>query len=261
LLAALTGCVMPDQMSQIQKDVADVRQQLRQVQEQQAETLARLERVEAESKTDPDAVTRADLADLSVRVDQMGQDVAITEERVNDLGRRIDRVAQDVQQARVNNEITPIPVAVPGAGAPADTPSGGTPPPGTGAVPDAEALYNTAYADFSKGNYQLAISGFEEYHEKFPGSPMADNALYWIGECHFSQGNFPDAVAAFDRLLEAHSDSDKAAAANLKKGLAYLEQNQIGQAIVQLRYVNSSYPGSDEAKIARDKLVSLGAPL
>ena len=60
LLVALTGCVMPDQMSQIQKDVADVRQQLRQVQDQQAETLARLERVEAESKTDPDAVTRAD---------------------------------------------------------------------------------------------------------------------------------------------------------------------------------------------------------
>jgi tol-pal system protein YbgF len=132
---------------------------------------------------------------------------------------------------------------------------------GGGAVPDAEALYNTAYADFSKGNYALAVSGFEEYHEKFPDSPLADNALYWIGECHFSQGNFPDAVSAFDRLLEQHADSDKAAAANLKKGLAFLEQNQIGQAIVQLRFVHSTYPGSDEAKIARDKLISLGAPV
>ena len=46
---------------------------------------------------------------------------------------------------------------------------------------------------------------------------------------------------------------------NLKKGLAYLEQNQIGQAIVQFRFVRSTYPGSDEAKIARDKLTSLGA--
>ena len=34
-----------------------------------------------------------------------------------------------------------------------------------------------------------------------------------------------------------------------------------GQAIVQLRFVVSSYPGSDEAWIARDKLTSLGAPV
>jgi TolA-binding protein len=62
-------------------------------------------------------------------------------------------------------------------------------------------------------------------------------------------------------MLESYPESDKAAAANLKKALAYLEQNQVGQAIVQLRFVASSYPGQDEAKIARDKLNSLGASL
>ena len=33
----------------------------------------------------------------------------------------------------------------------------------------------------------------------------------------------------------------------------------IGQAIVQLQHVRSAYSGSDEAKIATDKLTSLGA--
>ena len=52
-----------------------------------------------------------------------------------------------------------------------------------------------------------------------------------------------------------------AAAANLKKGLTYLEQNDIQKAILQLRYVNTQYSGTDEGKIARDKLASLGAPV
>jgi len=30
---------------------------------------------------------------------------------------------------------------------------------------------------------------------------------------------------------------------------------------VQFRYVDSTFPGSDEAKIARDKLTSLGASI
>jgi tol-pal system protein YbgF len=192
-----------------------------------------------------------------VRIDQVGRDVNITDERLSDLGRRVDRLAQEIQQARAYSSQRPYeepPAAEPSEEEAADAA-------GTEAIPDPEALYNTAYADFSKGNYALAVSGFEEYREKFPDSALADNALYWVGECYFSQGDFQEAIRAFDRLLELYPDSDKAAAGNLKKGLGYLEQNQIGQAIVQLRFVHSTYPGSDEAKIARDKLISLGAPI
>ena len=260
LLATATGCVMPDQVSQIQKDVADVRQQLRVVQENQSQAQEQMDQLAAQVASDDDRLTRSDLADLEVQIRQSGRDISVADERMNDFGRQLEQLTARVQQVetRSRSMIVPVPVGdeLPG------NPNGPFPVAGgNGAVPDADALYNTAYTDFSKGNYALAISGFEEYTEKFPDSPLADNALYWIGECHFSQGSFPDAVRAFDRLLEVHPDSDKAAAANLKKGLAFLEQNQISQAIIQLRYVVSSFPGSDEAKIARDKLVSLGAPV
>ncbi len=257
-LALSTACVMPDQLSQIQKDVADVRQQLGELQRDQAGISSRLDRLQETASSDQDRVSRADLADLAVRVDQVGRDVNMTDERLNDLGRRVDRLAQEVQQARAYS--TPRPHET----APSDEPLSEDDlrtAAAAEAIPDPEALYNTAYADFSKGNYALAVSGFEEYREKFPDSALADNALYWVGECHFSQGDFQEAIRAFDRLLELYPDSDKAAAGNLKKGLGYLEQNQIGQAIVQLRFVHSTYPGTDEAKIARDKLISLGAPI
>ena len=90
---------------------------------------------------------------------------------------------------------------------------------------------------------------------------LPDNALYWVGECNFSQGNFAEALRSFDRLLEQYPRSDRAASGNLKKALAFLEQNQVDQAIVQLQFVVSTYSGSDEARVARDKLTSLGVPI
>jgi tol-pal system protein YbgF len=273
ILVLLTGCVMPDKVDDMQKNLADIQAELQKVQRGQSDTLDRLQALESQNSNDSEQVTKADLADVTVGISQISRDVAIVDERINDMGRRFDRLSQQVQQAREMNRSGMYGAPIP-AGGPADDSAGGPNAVTTGAVagavaggaaaspgavPDPEELYNTAYADFSKGNYALAISGFEEYHEKFAGSALADNATYWVGECHFSQGNFADAVQAFDRLLELYPSSDKAPASNLKKGLAYLEQNQVGKAIVQLRFVVSEYPGSDEAKIARDKLTSLGA--
>lgn len=272
VLLLLSACVMPDKVNDMQQDLSDIRTELQKLQRGQDDALVRMQALEAQSADDSERMTKADLADVTVGIDQIARDVAIVDERINDMGRRIDRLSQQVQQAREMNRSgvygAPIPAGGPddvegapstaiATGAIAGAAAGGAA--SSGAIPDPEELYNTAYADFSKGNYALAISGFEEYHEKFAGSALADNAIYWVGECHFSQGNFADAVQAFDRLLELYPSSDKAPASNLKKGLAYLEQNQVGKAIVQLRFVVSEYPGSDEAKIARDKLTSLGA--
>jgi TolA-binding protein len=51
-------------------------------------------------------------------------------------------------------------------------------------------VYNMAYSDYRKGNFELAIDGFKMYREQFPESPLADNSLYWIGECYFSQRKY-----------------------------------------------------------------------
>jgi len=254
---AAYGCVMPDQMNQIQKDLTDVRQQLREVRTDQDATVRKLEAIESKPQQDDNSIGRAEFADLSSQLDRVERQVTQSSQRMSDLGTRVEQLSQQIGSAsRGSSSMRPAPQAVvPPPTAPA------APVTVSEATPDPGALYNTAYTDFSKGNYALAISGFEEFVEKFSDNPTADNALYWIGECHFSQGSFGEAIAAFDGLLERYPQSDKAAAANLKKALAFLEQNQIGQAIVQFRYVDTTFPGSDEAKIARDKLTSLGAPI
>lgn len=263
-----TGCVMPDQVSKMQKDLADVQEQLRRIERDQSQTRDMLERLETQASRQEGQVTRAEVADLAFRLDQVARESEITDERLGDLDRQIERMAEEVRQSRemaqgasgATTDVMLIPGVVGSAQGTAADPRFPAEQPGQ-AEPDPGNLYNTAYTDFSKGNYALAVAGFEEFVEKYEDNPLADNAMYWVGECHFSQGGFDEAIQAFDRMLEQFPDSDKAAAANLKKGLAYLEQNEIRQAIVQLQHVRSAYPGSDEARIARDKLTSLGAPI
>ncbi len=259
-LASLLGtssCVLPDQLTQIQNDVADLKRQIGDLERSQRDAQRAVEELQTGAgEEDREEGTREELANIAMRLERLARETTATDEKVNDAHRRIDRISQDSRPARSGTAGRP---PQDGAGADLEAPSDiAAPPRSAGAVPDPEALYNTAYLDFSKGNFDLAIAGFEEYQERFSASPLADNALYWIGECQFSKGDFQSAIRAFDRLLEGYATSDKAPAADLKKALAFQEQNLIGQAIVQLRYVITQYPDSDEARIARDKLSALG---
>ncbi len=260
-----TGCVLPDQIGGLQKDISDVRNRLDQIETDQQAANRRLEAMVREMDEGEDAPTRADFADLTLEIQGNTRKLAILEERFRDTNGRLDGQSRDLQEALALLRNSPV------QGSPSRT--GGPEPEetearqdnafmatGGRAVPDAEGLYNAAYADFSKGNYPLAVSGFQEYAERYPDSDLADNALYWVGECHYSEGGFQRAIDAFDTVLEKFPRTDRAASANLKKGLAYLEMNDIRKAVVQLQFVLENFPDTDEARMARDTLASLGVP-
>jgi len=134
------------------------------------------------------------------------------------------------------------------------------PPPRAG-PPSPEELYNSAYADFIKGNYDLARQGFDEYLKNYPDTELSDNAQYWIGESYYVQRKFSDAVPAFEKVLKDYPKGDKAPAAALKKGYSLLEMKNNDSGIRELRGVIQKYPSSDSAQLARDRLNSMGIPL
>lgn len=259
LASLAAGCVLPDQISSLERDIAEVRAELERVRDEQASVSHRIEKIQATAESS-DPVRREEFAAVRADMDELRRTVTAMDDRIEQTGRRMDRLSLDIQTNRelARRPGTPLP--------PSPTDSGVTPPAegaaaarGSDAVPNPEALYNTAYADFSKGNFELAIAGFQEYARRFPDGDLADNALYWIGECRFSQGSYSAAVDAFDDMLERYPRSDKSAAADLKKALAFLELNRIGQAIVQFEHVVATYPSSDEARVARDRLTALGS--
>ncbi len=129
---------------------------------------------------------------------------------------------------------------------------------GEGDVAGQEAAFRTAYADYTKGSYESALIGFQEFLKRHPGSPLAEGAHYYAGDCLFSQQKYEEASEAFTVVIEKYPSSDRAPAAHLKKGLALLALKQTARGVIQLQHVIETYPRSEEAKVARERLRQLG---
>jgi tol-pal system protein YbgF len=248
-LGLSTGCSSTSQLDSIQAQLRDLQQQSLQIQKQtsskqeiadlqeaQAERAEGLLRAQADIQLEMQAVAsliqqlQAKLEDTNYRLAQLSQQIAATN--------------QELQTSRIAPTLGPLP----------DGSAGGN----LGGVVDPGAQYQTAYNDYLRGSYDLAVLGFRQYLESFPDTDLADNASYWIGECYYRQRKFREATREFDRVLDRYPNSDKVASTLLRKGYAYLELGSQDQGVVQLQSVIRRYPESDEANLARQQLTSLG---
>jgi tol-pal system protein YbgF len=229
---SLPGCALKREYvrrGQVMDSLAVRVTRLEQSQGQQAEDLRRLR---------ADLLT--ELEGITGRLDQLSA-------QGNDLNDRIDRLGRKLGIG--HGDITPVN----DSGTVADT---ARPKPETLRV-DADQLYNTAYLDFTRAKYDVAIGGFRSFIEQFPKSDNADNAQYWIGECYYSQGKLDTAVIELKTVLTRYPDGNKASAAAYKLALVYQQQGSKPQARAQLNRVIKDYPNSAEAKLARDRLQAL----
>lgn len=120
-----------------------------------------------------------------------------------------------------------------------------------------QEVYNTARSDYLKGNYQLAVEGFQLYLGNFPQSPLADNAVYWIGECYFSQEDYERALEQFNNLILNYPQGDKVPAAYLKKGISLNNLGEKQKALAVFKLLVSKFPLEEETKIAQEKIKEL----
>ncbi len=118
-------------------------------------------------------------------------------------------------------------------------------------------LYDAAYRDFTRGNYQLAVAGFEDFLRYYPDSDLADNAQYWIGESRFALGELDQAIQDFLKVRDLYPEGNKVAGATLKIGYAFLRKGDSATARRYFDTVIREFPDSDEAKFAQDKLATL----
>src|SRR5262249_1843579 len=152
---------------------------------------------------------------------------------------------------------TALPEGSSGAGAAPAAGAGNTAPPQAagGAPPPApRELYSQAYADFARGNYDLAIQSFTEYLRGYPSTDFSANAQSCIGECLYGKQKYQEASEAWNQLFRDFPASDKLPDARVKKGMALEKLGRRSQALVEYRYVIDRFPNSSAARIARERL-------
>jgi len=232
-------------IERLQVQIAALQGQLADMQRRSAENVAEVRRL-TELVAQQNALLTRSIDDEKAR----DEAVATT---LKDLGDRIAEVMERLDALRVAGNVA----------APVEAGSGLAPAPPEGVDPSAAAaasvpapreLYSQAYADFARGNYDLAIQGFTEYMKYYPDTDFTDNAQYWIGECLYGKKEYAEAIEAWNTLFRDFETSDKVPDGRVKKGMALERLGRRSQALVEYRYVVDRYPASPAARIARERL-------
>jgi tol-pal system protein YbgF len=186
-------------------------------------------------------------ADVTTSLEDFRTEVQTMRETIDELRRSVDRrPPQVVYQA------------------PPTSPSdGGTTTPGS---PDADPgqMYENAFLDVRKGNYELAIGQLRDLLTYYGQSEYAPNAHYWIGECFYSMAGtgaadegrhfYDSAVVEFTYLVDNYPQSDRLPTALYKLGRCYEELGDLRRSKEMYGRVVDEHPKSLEAKPARNRL-------
>jgi tol-pal system protein YbgF len=122
----------------------------------------------------------------------------------------------------------------------------------------AAELYRTSYMDLTRGNYALAIQGFQQYLVRFPTGPQQAEVHYYLAECYYAEDRHLESVAEFQYVVREFPDSRLVPAAYLKSGLCYVALEERALATKSFNDLIEKYPDSEEAKQARDELERSG---
>jgi tol-pal system protein YbgF len=214
---------------------------------------------------------RKAIADQNLKIDQFVSDLRVVREGVAENNVRISSMSQEMEALRLSipqfpaAAVPPSPGADPSAVAP---PSAGTPNTATPAVPvpppaptpslgvgmSPQRLYDTAWADYTAGQWELCISGFETYLRQFSRTDLADEAQFYIGECNYADGKNQEAVQAYNQVITNYPRGQSVAPAYYKRGLAFERLGQIDRARESFEAVIKAFPDSDAARLAKQNL-------
>ena len=261
---AAAGCISTSDFEAAQRQIAELQEELANI-KRTAAGKEDVQNVNTRIAEQTEALLRSN-ATLVTKVSDIEERLQTTQGSFEQSAHRMDQLATQISQAqRELEDLKSRMAALQSAAAPAVPPAEGTPAGGSVTVAppstpsgDPMQLYQAAYRDYQRGNFDLAIEGFRDFLAENANSDLADNASYWVGESLFSQKKYREAIEQFDSVVTKYPRSDKVPGALLKKGYAYINIGERAQGIVQLQYVLHEHPKSQEASLARQRLRQLG---
>jgi tol-pal system protein YbgF len=243
------GCVPTADFTELRDEVRDLQAENKKLKQSEAEFRRRFDSPDR-NQLPPAAAARLDALEASIgdlKTRQQGLDKKVTAliTQVEDVSRQLDA------QSNRPDDTSSKPL----------TKGGGKAPPSTGfetqAVLTPTASFNLAYNDYLKGNYDLAIAGFESFLRQFPSTSLAAHAQYWIGESYSNKREYRSAIDAYEHLVSNYPKSDKVPSALYKAASGYVELGDFARARNLFKHILEEHPQSDEAGRAKQRLADL----
>lgn len=260
----------------IQRDVAALQDQVRQLQHSQDEKMAALQTmlqqaVDAATHTtsgltalehdvdsklnDQQTKLVAPVVTLGTKVDQMADDLRSVSTNVADLVRRMGALNSKLDD--ISNAIRTITAPPP---TPAPAAAGSTTTPQTAAqVPpmSSDLMYQNAFRDYQGGKLDLAMAEFNDVVKYYPDSSFAADAQYYIGYMYYRADQYDDAVKAFE-VCDNFPENPRKPEALYYKALSLLKLDRKTDAGAAFRDFIKRYPHSEHIEMAHKNLQMLG---
>lgn len=248
VLLSLSSCATRKEIVQFKQDMSFLRVQTESLRQENVELkkmLLQLNQNFAELQNE----TRRTKADLLTEIDNVKSKSQVIDSKLEDTSYRMSHFLQ-----RVETKVPPA-AQKDSLDSTANADSSADSPARQQGIDPLE-VYNAAYLDLSKANYQLALQGFQTFIQSFPQSDLADNAQYWLGEVYYAQKDYSKAIEEFKKVAEIYPRGDKVAAALLKIGYSHFNQGDQETGKKFLRIVTERFPNSEAARLARSRLSS-----
>jgi tol-pal system protein YbgF len=279
LIASLTPAFAVDKnIQELQRDVALLQDQVKQLQQSQDRQLAALQTLvqqalDSATRTGKDvAVIQSNfqqngnqlkdqvvgpVVGLSTRMDQVSGDVRSLQQAVADLTSSFSKMS--AQLSDINNTLKVI--STPAVPPPSQTTGapGATGGPSSSMPPMSQTdLFNAATGDYNSGKVDLALQEFQDFLKYYGTADLAPNAQYYIAQIHYAQKNYDAAVGEFDAVLEHYSENAKTRDAMYYKGMSLVALGKRSQAHGMFQEIEKKYPNTDAYTRACSEDRSLG---
>ena len=202
---------------------------------------------------------RKAFADQKLLIDNLSSDLRVVREKVDDnnvriasLTQELDALRQAMQQMAARPATTDA-----GAGALPGAPTAAAPEPAAPVGVSPKQLYDAAWADYTAGQWDLAVQGFEAYIRSFPKSERACDAQVNIGKAYDYAGNKQKALEAFDKAIRDYPNAKGLPNAYYQKGLILLDLKQPDQARDAFENAARIDPDGSAGRMAKQKLDQL----
>ena len=124
----------------------------------------------------------------------------------------------------------------------------------TSSAPGVNTIYDEAFRQYQRRDYVASTEGFLEIVDLYPGSALADDALYYLAMSHESDGQPHRAIEEYMGLFFRYPDSERAPAALYRAAMVYSYHNASSDRDRVLRLIVERYPSSEEAALAQERL-------
>ena len=251
------------ELQQIQRDLLQLQETMRQQEQANSERMAALEALLRQSTEKQDklntgqGVLERKLSELDnelteplratgAKVDSLADQFSNLRGTVEEINLSVERITLDVKDMKTHlAELPPPMIGVEGEG---DSESD---------INTSEAIFEGGMDDYMRGNIETARGQFMDYLALYPSHAKAGESQYYLAETYYSAADYEEAARQFGQVFRRYPLNPLAPDALYKQGMAYLKMRDRDAAKKAFEDVIKRFPDKSVAQHARGELNTL----